>query len=124
MEVTIRVTKGRYAACKLAERPDIYMLDGFYSLSVTDAEISLFCLEKCVPAGALQVVNDWCMFEVLGPLEFSQVGVLAEISSVLAKNDIPLCAISTFDTDYFFVREKFLKKAIDVLVTDGYSLVE
>ncbi len=45
----------------------------------------------------------WRGFRVAGMLDFALVGVLARVSGVLAAAGVPILAISTFDTDYFWV---------------------
>lgn len=45
----------------------------------------------------------WTAFKVEGPLDFSLVGIMAELSNILAGAKISLFAISTYDTDYILV---------------------
>ncbi len=56
------------------------------------------------PSGARQAPGLWHGWRVAGVLDFAWVGLLAELSAVLAQAGIPLLAVSTFDTDYIFVR--------------------
>jgi hypothetical protein len=49
-------------------------------------------------------------------------GVLASILNPLAKADIGILAVSTFDTDYVLVKEKNLEVAVDVLKQNGHIL--
>ena len=44
-------------------------------------------------------------------------GILAPIANVLADAKIGIFAISTFDTDYILVKNKYLEKAVKVLDT-------
>ena len=46
----------------------------------------------------------WHGWRVVGTLGFDLVGVLADLSRALAQAGISLLAVSTFDTDYIFVR--------------------
>lgn len=50
-------------------------------------------------------------FRIVGSLDFQQVGILAEISSLLAAAEIPVLAVSTFDTDYFLIPQAMLRQA-------------
>lgn len=54
-------------------------------------------------------------------LDFSETGILAGISSALAKAGISIFAISTFDTDYILVRSEQLKDAKAVLTAAGHK---
>ena len=78
-------------------------LEGFFSLSSAEGEISLVCETKRVPANTIAREDGWCAFGVVGPLDFSLVGILADLSRILAEHKIPLFALSTYDTDYILV---------------------
>ncbi|OQY51964.1 MAG: hypothetical protein B6230_03645 [Desulfobacteraceae bacterium 4572_89] len=58
--------------------------------------------------------------KVEGPLNFSLTGSLAKISTVLAKAEISIFAISTFDTDYILVKSEKLPFAERALLKSGY----
>ena len=49
------------------------------------------------------------------------IGVLAQISMILAKEKISIFVISTFDTDYILVKEKYLNLAKITLIKEGYK---
>jgi len=124
MELMICVKKERYSICKLAAVPDLYKIKGFSSVSVTGKEVSLVCEQGNVPETAIKVSDNWIMFEVMGKLDFSIVGLVSEISTALAEKNIPIFAISTFDTDFFLVKRAHMERAIDALVTTGYPVVQ
>ena len=54
--------------------------------------------------------------------DFSLIGILAGISSVLAENKIGLFAVSTFNTDYILTKEEHFERALDVLRNAGYII--
>ena len=57
-----------------------------------------------------------------GPqLDFSLVGILARISSILAAEEIGIFAVSTFDTDYILVKAENLDRALSALARAGYE---
>ena len=62
----------------------------------------------------------WRCLEVLGPLDFDLTGVLASLSVPLADADISIFAISTYNTDYIFLRDRDLDKAREVLSDCGH----
>jgi len=91
----------------------------FYSLSRTEAELSLLVpetleisSEKCEPG--------WRALKVAGPLDFALTGILAGIATTLARAGISIFAISTFDTDYILVKNENLKAARDALTAAGH----
>lgn len=57
-------------------------------------------------------------------MDFSLVGILAEVAAVLADNDIPIFAVSTYNTDYIFLKREQYGKALEVLARRGYRVVE
>ena len=58
-----------------------------------------------------------------GPFPFSQTGVLLSFIEPLSKNDIPIFAISTYDTDYVLVQEESSATAIELLKRDGLEMI-
>jgi hypothetical protein len=60
---------------------------------------------------------------VAGPIEFSAVGVLASLVGPLAEAGVSVFAVSTFDTDYLFVRESESGRTIETLRGAGHAVV-
>ena len=116
----IKVIDGVYAVCKLKKVPES-VGEGFYSLTITDSEISLVCAEYAVPQGALELETGFSMLRIEGQLDFSLIGILADISGVLAQQKISIFCISTYNTDYVLVRRAQLEKAIIALQESGYQ---
>jgi hypothetical protein len=50
-----------------------------------------------------------------GTIPFSVIGVLGSLTAPLAEAGISVFAVSTFDTDYLFVKENDLAVALAVL---------
>ena len=57
-----------------------------------------------------------------GPLEFSEVGVLASVAAPLAEAGVGIFAVSTFDTDYVLVKEEQLESAVAALRGRGHDV--
>ena len=64
----------------------------------------------------------WRCIQVLGPLDFNLVGILAQLSAVLAEADISIFALSTYDTDYLLVKENNLNRARQALLNSNYDV--
>lgn len=93
------------AVCRLlpdAPLPD-WLTSGWQSVTRTAEELSIVCEAQHVPE-SVQCEKPWRAFAVEGPLDFSEVGILARLSGALADARISLFAVSTFDTDYLLVR--------------------
>lgn len=72
------------------------------SLTRTADETSVVCASASVPAGA-RTEGPFRAVEVAGPLDFSAVGVFADILAPLVDAQISVLGISTFDTDWVLV---------------------
>lgn len=88
----------------------------------TEAELSVVCRQRPELAGWGEVSGDWGALEVEGPLDFSIVGLLAEITAALAGAGISVFALSTFDTDYVLVPSARLDDALACLTEAGFPL--
>ncbi len=76
------------------------MNDELFFISKTDEEISLVCKTKDAPSETIKRDDNWKGFRIKGELDFSQIGVLAKISSFLAEEKIGIFVVSTYNTDY------------------------
>jgi hypothetical protein len=63
----------------------------------------------------------WRCLKVEGEMKLQEVGVLASMTQPLAEANIPLFAISTFNTDYVFVMEEQLVNAVQALQKAGHE---
>lgn len=92
----------------------------FFSISGSEDELSI------VAPDAVWMESEtsdpgWACIKIVGPLGLNEIGILAGITSALAKAKISIFAVSTFDTDYFLVKQENLKKATDVLSAEGHK---
>ena len=116
----LTLVPGRYAVCRLesdAPIPDWFGPGPLCSATYTSDELSLIVPEESVPA-EVKSEQDWAVIKVLGPLEFSLAGILASMTSPLAREGISIFASSTYDTDYILVKSSDLERAVDVLSAD------
>mmetsp|Transcript_6826 Transcript_6826/g.20262 ORF Transcript_6826/g.20262 Transcript_6826/m.20262 type:complete len:148 (+) Transcript_6826:83-526(+) len=95
------------------------------SLCRTSEELSLIA-----PAALAGTIADatveagWRAIKVVGPLDFSLVGILADLAGVLARAKVSIFALSTFYTDYILVKEGTLAAAKAALRGAGYTVQE
>lgn len=76
-------------------------LDSEYSfIEKTDEEKSLVCITSEVPKNTIQRDDGWKAFRIQGVLDFSLIGILAKIATILADNGISIFAVSTYNTEY------------------------
>ncbi len=112
-----------FSVCKVARVEQIPFQEEFVFVGKTDGELSLVCRATAVPEGCTEEAPGWRCFRVKGPLDFSLIGILSRLSSVLAQEKISVFAVSTFDTDYLLVREEALPRAKAALERAGYDFV-
>ena len=62
-------------------------------------------------------------FRIQGILDFSLIGILSEISGILADHKIGIFAISTFNTDYIMTKQENYERALKLLQDAGYKIV-
>jgi hypothetical protein len=84
-------------------------------------ELSVICEEAFVPAGVKHQAG-WRMFQVRGPVAFSETGVLASLAMPLAEAGISLFTVSTFDTDYLLVPADNVEAALAALERAGHRI--
>lgn len=113
-----------FSVCKLADASGINLDRPFCFIGRTDEELSLVCETACVPVNTVAREDGWRGFRIQGVLDFSMVGVLAQISSLLAENSISIFAISTYNTDYLFTKEENFHRAVALLTKAGYAVDE
>lgn len=124
-KLTMRLLKEKYGVCRLKNNeaiPEWGKKGDFYSITKTPDELSIVCLQEGIPDG-INCEKDWRILKIEGPLDFSLIGILASISSVLAQNQISIFAISTYDTDYILVKEKDIDKAVGTLIKENYEVI-
>ena len=101
---------------------DIDLSASFFFIGKTDEELSLVCETADAPANALEREDGWRGFRIEGTLDFSLIGILSNISGVLADNGIGIFAVSTFNTDYILVKSENFETAAHALTTAGYDV--
>ncbi len=121
-QLQLEVCEGLYTIHRFSQDhqiPTRVFESSFYSVTRTPDELSIVC-SSSVPLTSKNAETDWSCLRVLGPLDFSATGVLADLSAVLAKAGISLFAVSTFDTDYLLVKASHLGLAEKALRSSGY----
>ena len=89
----------------------------------TPEENSLVCAAEAVPSNVLAREDGWKCLKIAGVLDFGLVGILSKLTGVLANCGIPVFAVSTFMTDYIFVKKENFQKAVGALQESGYEII-
>ena len=111
-----------FSVCKVADY-SLVKLDSEYSfIGKTDEEKSLVCITEDVPSNVTEREDGWMAFRIQGVLDLSMIGILSEISGILAENKIGIFVISTYNTDYVLTKKENYQRALDVLNRAGYKI--
>ena len=110
--------------CKLEDVSAVDLSREFFFLGKTDEEISFVCKTEDAPSNTIERDDGWRGFRIEGVLDFSLIGILSKISSILAENKIGIFAVSTYNTDYILVKKENFDLAITVLAEAGYEISE
>ncbi len=105
-----------------AEQPDWARPGQMLAFLQTPDELTVVCSERFVPP-EINAERGWRLFKVQGPLDFGLVGVIAAISEPLYLAGVSIFVLSTFETDYFLVKEDVLDRAVQALVQEGFLVI-
>ena len=108
--------------CKVESAESIDLTSNFLFIGKTEEEISIVCETSETPNATTAREDGWKGFVIRGVLDFSLIGILSGISTVLAQNGIGIFAISTYNTDYILVKAENFEPAESSLVTAGYDV--
>ena len=112
-----------FSICKVTDYSLVDLESEYCFIGKTDDENSLVCPTERVPANAAFCNHGWNAFRIEGVLDFALIGILSEISSILAENKIGIIAISTYNTDYFMTKKADYEKALSALSAAGYQVI-
>ena len=122
--MTLDLLAGSYAICRLSADtpvPSWAARAAFSSTTRTPNELSIVCASEDVPPD-VQAQRGYRGLVVRGPLDFSLVGIVASLAGALAAAAFSIFVVSTHDTDYLFVRDADLDRAVAVLREAGHAV--
>lgn len=114
----------RPAVCRMdphAELPDWAPGASIFSLTRTPDELSIVCPEESVPADVTNEDRGRAL-KLEGPLDFSEVGILASVATPLAEAGVSIFTVSTYDTDYVLLKGERLESAVSACENKGAKL--
>ena len=84
--IKLQPIQPRFSVCKVTDYAHIDLTQPFCFAATTDEERSLVCPVALVPDNTTERDDGWGGFRVMGQLDFSLIGILARISTILAEN--------------------------------------
>lgn len=118
----LQVMDAELSVCRVKDYSKVKLDAPFCFTGNTDEEKSLVCRWEDVPENTTQRDDGWKAFRIAGVLDFSLIGILSKITTLLAENSIGIFAISTYNTDYVLTKKENFQKALDVLAKAGYEI--
>lgn len=95
----------------------------FWSVTSNNDELSILCETGLANQVAAEKSDlSWKGIKLEGPFDFDETGVLSSLLKPLAEAEVGIFALSTFDTDYLFVKSANFNKAQQLLKDSGYEL--
>lgn len=119
----IKQIAGDFTVCKAVDFSEVCLDTEYCFIGKSDEERSVVCRTKDVPSNTIVREDGWRAFRIEGVLEFSLIGILSKISTALAEEKIGIFAVSTFNTDYVFVKKEDEQRALDKLRKIGYQIL-
>ena len=117
----LKLLDPHFTVCQVPDLGAVNWDAPFCFVSRTDEECSLVCPEEHVPECTLAREDGWRAMRIEGVLDFSLVGILAKIADTLAERNVPIFAISTYNTDYVLVKRERLSDAMGALESAGWT---
>lgn len=111
-----------FSICKVTDFSLVNLDKEYCFVGKTDEEKSLVCITAEVPDNVIEREDGWKAFRIQGVLDFSLIGILSKISTLLAESNIGIFAISTYNTDYILMKEEHYLKGLGVLSNAGYRV--
>jgi hypothetical protein len=102
--------------------PDWISGTGFVSISRTEDELSIVCLQDRVPTGVKQD-RDWVCFKFEGPFAFGETGIVLSVIRPLSENGIGIFVVSTFDGDHLLLKKSDLDQSKHYLTSAGHEVI-
>lgn len=120
--MVLKKIDAEFSVCKVKDYSEVNLEVPFCFTGKTDEENSLVCRIEDVPSNTIERDDGWQAFRIEGVLDFSLIGILSKIATILADNKIGIFAISTYNTDYVLTKSENFEKAIAALQNAGYKI--
>lgn len=98
---------------------------GAFANIVDEVETTVVSKEGTVKRkNTLRIEKGWKQITFECEMPFELTGFLAKVAGALAKEEVPIYAISTYSTDHLFIKKKNEKKAAEALAKLGFRVVK
>ena len=129
MNLNMKLLPGTYSVVQVKDISKINFEkfgESFFNLCITEDEVSVL-LNQEYTVFIDEKINEETGFKCLkieGVLDFGEIGIIAKISNILAKEEISIFVVSTYNTDYVLVKENKIAHAVHVLKENQINISE
>ncbi len=107
-----------FVICSLDSLNEVSIHDEYCFISKTDYDFSLVCTVRYTPNKYIGIQKNY------KGIRFIKADVnhtnLAKIAALLTLNDINIFTVSTYDSEFIFVKNTKLNKSLDILTSNDY----
>ena len=112
-----------YAICRLPHGASAPWASGVLSSvtrSAREAEGTTVISDEATVPGDVEANRGWRAVRIVGIFDFGEVGVLGAVLNPLARADVPVLVVCTFETDYILVKAARFDRVRGVLLDAGH----
>ena len=129
MKLNMKLLPGVYSVVQVKDISKINFekfRGSFFNLCITDDEVSVLLNEEYSELidKKIKEKKGFKCLKIEGVLDFGEIGIIAKISRILAKEEISIFVVSTYNTDYVLVKENKIAHAIHVLKENQINISE
>lgn len=111
-----------FSVCQVEDYSLVNFEAPYCFIGKTEDEKSLVCATSEVPSNIIKKDDGWKTVYIQGALDFSLIGILSQIASILADNAISIFAVSTYNTDYVLIKSENYQRGLEILKSKGYEI--
>jgi uncharacterized protein len=116
--------------CRILVHKDVFsyvkatkFVDGAFAYINDGSEISLIIEETKINMDfVIEIIKNLKILTFDMNIQFEIVGIIAEITSVLASEGISIFIVSGFSTDHLIIKEMDYEKSISRLTREGFEI--
>jgi hypothetical protein len=122
IKVKLKQLSGMYAIAQLSCNEDIPKWadgKGFVSITRTDDELSVVCIQSRIPP-EIKIDAGWKCFKFVGPFAFDESGVILSVIQPLSTNGLGVFIVATFDGDILLLKNEIVEISKKLLINSGH----
>ncbi|MBN2618269.1 MAG: ACT domain-containing protein [Spirochaetales bacterium] len=122
--MNLEVLNKKYSLYHIDENREIpreLYVSGFFSATRTDSGLTIIC-DSEIDFSCRASIDNLKLIRVKESLDFEVAGQINRVSETLAKDDISIMIISTYENFYVAVRSDVLNKAIETFKRNKFTI--